>query len=124
MECALGERFVRTPSYSEGLSVSVLEAMGVARPVLITTGCNLPEVARYRCGWVVQPTARELETALAEALRLRPDQLDEFGKRGRQLVNERYSWSRIGHAMAAVYRWLLGGPAPSTVTILREGESL
>ncbi len=119
---AASELFV-LPSYSEGLSVSVLEAMGVAQPVLITKNCNLPEVSEHRCGWVIKPEAGQLEAALEHALRLPPDQLATFGSRGRQLVEERYNWVAIGRQMSSVYRWITGGPFPTNVPILREGES-
>jgi hypothetical protein len=32
----------------------------------------------------------------------------EMGKRGRGLVERKYSWSRVAREMKSVYAWLLG----------------
>src|SRR2546425_7760631 len=41
------------PSLSEGLSVSLLEALSCGTPAIISTGCNLPEVETEGAGRVV-----------------------------------------------------------------------
>jgi glycosyltransferase involved in cell wall biosynthesis len=39
----------------------------------------------------------------------------DMGARARALVRERFTWPKVGEQMAAVYRWVLGGPPPSCV---------
>lgn len=105
------------PSYSEGLSISVLEAMGAGLPVIVTKQCNLPEVKEHDCGWVIQPQVDELVSALNELLRASSRELADMAANGRQLVARRYSWQVIGEQMSAIYAWLNGGPAPSQVEL-------
>lgn len=109
---AAAECFV-LPSYSEGLSVSVLEAMGMGKPVIVTKQCNLPEIAQHACGLVIDPRANQLESALASLLGASARERSSFGKNGASLVAERYSWPVIGEHMAALYSWLGGGPRPT-----------
>lgn len=113
---AAAEFFV-LPSYSEGLSVSVLEAMGMGKPVLITENCNLPEVGGYGCGAIIRATAGELEAAMEAMLRQSRSARLEMGARGERLVQTRYSWTAIGEQMAGLYEWLEGGSKPSQVDI-------
>jgi glycosyltransferase involved in cell wall biosynthesis len=105
---AAAECFV-LPSYSEGLSVAVLEAMGLGVPVVITEQCNLPCVAASGSGWVIQPTIDPLISALTDVLSSSKNRLRSFGENGQRLVAQRYSWPAIGHEMTEVYRWLNGG---------------
>jgi glycosyltransferase involved in cell wall biosynthesis len=113
---AASEGFV-LPSYSEGLSVSVLEAMGAGLPVIVTQQCNLPEVEEHGCGWLIQPQVDELVSALNELLRASSLEVADMGASGRQLVSRRYSWTVIGEQMSAVYGWLNGGAAPARVEL-------
>lgn len=113
---AAAEVFV-LPSYSEGFSVAVLEAMGTGVPVVISRPCNFPEVADQNCGLVIDANAAELEDALCQMLSARTSDLALMGGNGRQLVAARYSWSTVGHQMAELYDWVLGGPEPVTVPI-------
>ena len=113
---AAAECFV-LPSYSEGLSVSVLEAMGAGVPVIVTQQCNLPEVEEHGCGWVIQPQVDELTAALNESLRASSREVADMGTNGRQLVSRHYSWPVIGEEMSAVYGWLNGGPWPACVEL-------
>jgi glycosyltransferase involved in cell wall biosynthesis len=113
---ATAEAFV-LPSYSEGLSVSVLEAMGAARPIIITENCNLPEVAHHGCGWVIKPNTAELEAALNDLLRSSSAELNEMGMRGKQLVANRYSWEVVGKQMSSLYRWVENDCLPADVEI-------
>lgn len=105
------------PSYSEGLSVSVLEALGMGLPVIISRQCNLTEVSRRECGWLIEPVAHELEAALREALSTSRSEHQRMGQQGRELIHEKYSWPVVGAQMASVYRWVLGGSRPDCVDI-------
>lgn len=105
------------PSHSEGFSLAILESLAAGVPVIITDHCNFPEVAQSGSGWIIAPTLLELERSLREALETTASDLSSRGQRGRQLVQDNYSWSRVGQQMADVYDWVLGGPRPGTVEI-------
>ncbi|GAC1355886.1 MAG: glycosyltransferase [Acidobacteriaceae bacterium] len=106
------------PSYSEGLSVSVLEAMGLGLPVIVTEQCNLPEVKELEAGWQIQSEAEQLTSAIREFLSNSAEANSEIGSRGRNLVLTRYNWSTVSERMAELYRWVQGGPKPASVEIL------
>jgi hypothetical protein len=41
-----------------------------------------------------------------------------MGLNGRNLVEKRFQWQRIGETMTEVYDWILGcGPRPECVTV-------
>ena len=108
------------PSHSEGLSVSVLEALAMSKPVLVTESCNIPEVGGYGCGWVTASEAAPLAAALREFLGLRAEAAGEMGRRAQNLVKERFNWDRIGAQTREVYRWIAGGPKPVGVRMVWE----
>lgn len=107
------------PSYSEGLSMSVLEALGMAKPVVITRQCNVPQVAEYGCGWTIEPEAAALRDALVDALNSSSRRLQEMGRNGQLLVEQRFSWESVGARMRSVYEWILGGSQPEDVSLYR-----
>src|ERR1035437_2598930 len=102
------------PSYSEGFSVAVLEALAVGVPVVITRQCNFPEVTQYRCGWVTEAAAESVGSALAECLSISEAARCDLSTNARGLIERRYDWRVIGGQMAALYDWLRGAPKPST----------
>lgn len=100
------------PSYSEGFSRAVLEAMGCGAPVLITHACNFPEVAQHDCGVIVDADEHALTLALSDLLTAPHGDLRQMGRRGARLVQERYTWDVVGRQLSALYGWILGGGAP------------
>ena len=95
------------PSHSEGFSIAILEAMAARLPVVITEGCNFPEVAEHGAGFVVEaaeaPVAEAIGALLSDdAPRAR------MGERGGRLVAERYTWRAAASAIAGLYRGLVG----------------
>jgi len=116
---AAAECFV-LPSYSEGLSVSALEAMGVGLPVIVTEQCNLPAVKDLHAGWQIQSEVGQLTSAIRELLSNAPGTNARIGSRGRNLVLTRYNWSTVSEQMAELYRWVQGGPLPSNVDLVTD----
>jgi glycosyltransferase involved in cell wall biosynthesis len=106
------------PSHSEGFSVAVLESLAAGVPVVITKGCNFPDVGINDAGWVISPVIGEISIALSEALESSKSDLQTRGQNGLRLVQSKYSWPKIGEQMADVYDWMLGGPRPTSVEIV------
>ena len=106
------------PSFSEGLSVAVLEAMGMGLPVIVTKPCNMPEVEEFRTGWQIEPNVTALTAALDEALDNPPEKNELIGRLGARLVATRYAWSTVATQMQDVYRWIQGGPMPPSVDVI------
>ena len=105
------------PSYSEGLSVSVLEAMGTGLPVLISDRCNLPEVKSVEAGWIIQSNVKSLTYGMREMLLNSPATNRQIGLQGSKLVRERFTWTHVAAQMSAVYNWAQGGPVPQHVDL-------
>jgi glycosyltransferase involved in cell wall biosynthesis len=91
------------PSHSEGFSVAVLEAMAAALPVVITRQCHFPEVESHGCGAVIEPNEDDLETALRSLLAASAEERRQIGRRGKSLVEQRYSWNVIGTKAADLF---------------------
>ena len=82
------------PSYSEGFSVSVLEALAAGLPVVISEGCNFPEVAESEAGFVVPAADAAVAGAISTLLSDEPLRT-RMGANGRRLVEECYTWPEI-----------------------------
>ena len=94
------------PSYSEGFSMAVLEALAAGLPVVISRQCNFPEVSEHNAGFVVERD----DPAVTEAIStlLSDDQLRaRMGQNGRNLVREKYTWNAVAASMAGLYRKLV-----------------
>ncbi len=111
------------PSHSEGLSVGVLEAMGMGVPIIVTKGCNMPEVAEYGAGWIIPSGQASLAESLYSMLGNSTAANHTMGSRGAALVSNRYAWPVVARQMAEVYAWLEGsGPKPQSMPLLDRGE--
>ena len=99
------------PSYAEGLPRVLIEAMACRLPLLITPGCNFPEVAELDAGLIVEPTASELAGGLKHLLGLDADEREAIGARGRALVESGYTWDVLARKMVTVYECAVHGKA-------------
>jgi len=97
------------PSLSEGLPMSVLEAWAYGLPVVMTPECNLPE------GFASQAALEIRNGGMGngnwEGLRALLDMSDsdriEMGRRGRRLVEERFTWPKVAAQMHELFQQLL-----------------
>ena len=95
------------PTYSENFGIAIAEALANELPVITTTGAPWHDLVEHRCGWWVNPGVLEISDALNAAMECDPTELRNMGKRGRQLVLDKYSWSNIGSTALAASQWLL-----------------
>lgn len=101
------ECFVQ-PSFSEGFSMSVLEAMASGKPVLITPGCNFPEAIQAGGAIQVDPNTESTSQGLRKLLMSTEEELHEMGRRCRNLVRDGYTWHSVAEQILHLYQWLLG----------------
>jgi len=82
------------PSYSEGLSLGVLEAMACGLPVIITRNCQFPEVSENNSGIIIENDIKSLTNGILTLLQ--DDSLrKQCGVNAKRLVQERYTWKQI-----------------------------
>jgi glycosyltransferase involved in cell wall biosynthesis len=104
------------PSYSEGFSMAILEALACRLPAVITTACHFPELARAGGGIEVEPNAAAVTEGIRALLEHSPAERTLLGFRGRALVERNYTWDRQAGRLAGIYEWVVGGgPAPEAV---------
>lgn len=94
------------PSYSEGFSMAILEAMICKLPVIITPQCNFPEVAEYEAGIVIEPNLKQLTEALNILLN-NSKLCKKMGENGHKLILKKYTWDKIADQMIKLYEKVL-----------------
>ena len=105
------------PSYSEGFSMAILEALACALPCLITTACHFPELAEAQGAIVVDPKPNAVTSGLRDLLERSPEERQRLAQNGRRLVENHYTWDQQARRLASVYNWLTdGGTPPEWVT--------
>ncbi|MBE9135942.1 glycosyltransferase [Nodosilinea sp. LEGE 07088] len=91
------------PSYSEGFSMSILEAMASGLPCIITTGCNFPEAAIAKAAYVVESKAEEITEALLSCLS-HPAAAERTGNLARKFILEHYTWEKVAKRLIETYQ--------------------
>ena len=80
--------------------------MAARLPVVISEGCNFPEVSEHSAGLVVEANEKPVAEAIS-ALLSDPDLRVRMGERGRKLVAERYTWQATASKIADLYKTLV-----------------
>lgn len=105
------------PSWREGLSNVILEAMQAGKPVLASrTGGNTESVVAGETGLLFDPA--DAQALAVEILRLASDQplAERLGAAGRERVCEQFALAALADKTAQYYRQVLGLPAPAGVS--------
>jgi glycosyltransferase involved in cell wall biosynthesis len=83
------------PSFSEGFSVAILEAMTCEIPVIATHACNFPELTAAGAGWNCDSTVEGVASALGQAMGADEREIKQRGALGLALIKEKYLWPAI-----------------------------
>ncbi len=109
------ELFVQ-PSFSEGFSMSIIEALACRVPVLMTPGCNFTAAAEAGAALLVEPEVGSTLEGLQQLTCLSPSALQAMGDRGHELIASLYTWDRVAQQTLQLYHWLInGGTSPAFV---------
>jgi glycosyltransferase involved in cell wall biosynthesis len=106
------------PSFSEGLPMAVLEAWSYGKPVLMTPHCNLQEGFAAQAALKIDPDPDSIAEGITRIVEMPGEELTAMGRRGRRLVEEKFSWPKVAADLKAVYDWVLGNtPKPECVVV-------
>ncbi len=106
------------PSFSENFSMVVGEALQNEIPVIASTGTPWEDLNTYQCGWWVNNDVETLAKTIQQAISLSDEERQQMGKRGRQLIIEKYSVEIVATQMIRLYEWILkGGEKPEFVQL-------
>jgi glycosyltransferase involved in cell wall biosynthesis len=106
------------PSYSEGFPMAVLEPWAYAKPVLMTSECNVPEGFAANAALKIETSPESIAEGLRKLISLSKTDRQEIGTNGRHLVDDQFNWGAVARQMTSVYSWLLNdGPLPECVTL-------
>jgi glycosyltransferase involved in cell wall biosynthesis len=104
------------PTHSENFGIVVAEALSCGVPAITTRGAPWSDLVDHDCGWWIEIGVDPLVEALAQATRMSAVDRAAMGRRGRELVNRKYTWPQVAAALQSVYAWVLGkGPCPECV---------
>jgi glycosyltransferase involved in cell wall biosynthesis len=87
--------FFISPSFSEGFSTGIVEAMQYGTIPIISEGCNFPEVFQENLGFKAEPDENSIITALEKIIRIDPVHLNDISERCRAFSSQNYSLKKI-----------------------------
>lgn len=104
------------PSFSEGLPMSILEAMSYKLPVLMTKECNLNSAFDSNSAIQIEPNVDSIYNKIKELNSLSDYSRNELAKKGFDFVKNDYTWDKITKDFIDVYSWILDKQnKPSTI---------
>ena len=99
------------PSDFENFGMIVTEALSVGTPVMASLGTPWEELNTAGCGWWLDRTPENIAGIMQHVLEMPTEELLAMGERGRTLVKQKFTASRVAEQMKHLYKWLSGNHA-------------
>jgi glycosyltransferase involved in cell wall biosynthesis len=101
------------PSYQENFALTVVEALRIGVPVVLSRRVNIWEdVTKAGAGIACDLNVASVASAILQYLHA-PGMRAVSAAQGQQLVAQRFNWDRSAEAMEIVYQQLLAGTSRS-----------
>ena len=94
------------PSFEEGDSIALKEALGSYLPVIISKQCRLDIVEKYDAGIVIETNEKSLYEAL---IKLKSLDLVYMGNQARKLIEEEYDNEKCSNRLLNIYHDIYNG---------------
>lgn len=91
------------PSYHEGFSVAILEAMNAQVPICISEGCHFPIVAQEELGWTHACGSEALTEVLLDILK-QPKEQKRRSERAKSWIYQNLTWSKLAQSYERLYQ--------------------
>lgn len=95
------------PTWSENFGIVVPEALASGTPVMTTVGTPWAELNEVGCGWCTEIGTEPTKEALQKFLSCSEAELERMGRRGRKLVEEKYTSETISRQFVNMYKSLM-----------------
>jgi glycosyltransferase involved in cell wall biosynthesis len=87
---------------AEGFSISILEAMASATPVLVTPECNFTNLEMESAGWIVERNRQKWVEKISYLFE-NPSELASAGENAFHLAKNCYTWDAAVDRLEEVY---------------------
>lgn len=94
------------PSFSEGFSMALLDAMACSKPSLLTSGCSMNYFMHYDFFIKCEPYPQDISRGLVELLN-RESEWEVMGKNARKMIVELFNWPKITEVMLGNYQRII-----------------
>lgn len=94
------------PTHSENFGIVVAEALACGTPVITTTGTPWEELNSHHCGWWTEVGTAPTLNALRSFANCSESEIEQMGRNGRKLVEEKYSAKAEAEGMINMYKAL------------------
>ena len=94
------------PTLEEGMSVAILEAMSVGKPVVASGVGGVPELVTAETGILVPPADSERLAAALQQLIDAPERRQQMGENGRARVEKGFTLNRMAEVHLELYQRL------------------
>jgi glycosyltransferase involved in cell wall biosynthesis len=101
------------PSFSEGFSLAILDALGCGKPCLVTSGCGFNYFASSNAFIRCEPYPQDIARGLHELLSREP-QWAAMGDTARKLVEDHFNWAAVADVMIDNYQRIARRPDQTT----------
>ena len=95
------------PSFSEGISFSILDAMACAKPMILTRQTNMTYYYNKNFYLMVEPYPEDIASAI-EKLALDENMRDELAKNAKNLIKTIFNWNSLIKEYIEMYKKVIG----------------
>lgn len=95
------------PSDFENFGMIVTEALSVGTPVIASQGTPWQDLNIHKCGYWINNDSEILAKTIQEVLDLPESKIAEMGRKGKRLVEEKYSDIKVAAMMKRLYEWIV-----------------